>query len=366
MRTHSTLTAVSVPVLVLVLGLTACHGGGPEAPDPAAARATLESNLAPREIRMVDPEVRDEQPSVALVGNVRAFDTVLVAAEVAGRVERVAVEVADHVSAGQVLAEIDRETYGLQLAQAEAQLAAAGAELELAERALERKRDLLSDHTIAQSAFDQAKASYDLAVAQRAAAESAVGLARTAAERSVVRAPSDGIVIMRTAVRGQWADVGNGLIELAVGTKLKVTAQVPSHWVPYLQGLEGFDFTVREGEATRHAKLYSIDPIVDQSSRSFEIVGTTSGDGLKPGLFATVDLTSPETVRSLWIPATAVVASDTPRIMRVLDGKVEVARVQTGRRDDGMVEVTSGLEAGEPVIANVAGLARGLPVKVVE
>lgn len=363
MRIHTRLIAVPV----VVLGLAACHGGGPEPPDPAAARATLEANLAPREVSLVDPEVREEHPDVALVGDIRAFDTVTVAAEVAGRVERVAVEVADRVTAGQVLVEIDRETYGLRLSQAEAELAAAKADLELAQRELERKRDLRSDNTIPQAALDQATASHDLAAAREAAAESAVGLARTDADRSVVRAPSDGTVIRRMAVKGQWADVGNGLVELAVGDRLKVAAQVPSHWVPYLQGLEGFDFTIGDTGPSRHAKLYSIDPVVDASSRSFEVVGTTPGAaGLKPGMFATVTLTSPEQVQSLWIPAAAVVASDTPRVMRAVDGQVEVRRIQTGRRDDGMVEVVSGLDADEPVIANVAGLTRGLPVKVVE
>ncbi len=350
---------------IAMLALAACHGGGAAPPDPEAAREVLEENLAPRPVRLVTPEVREERPAVSLVGEVRPFDRVTIASEVAGRVEEVLVEVGDRVADGQVLVRVDRDTYRLRLDQAQAELAAARAELELAGRELERKRDLVSDNTIPQAAFDQATASFDLATARVAAAESTVSLARTEFERSEVRAPSPGVVTARHAVKGMWADVGHGLVELAVGAEVKIAARVPSHWVPYLQGLEGFDFTVREGEPPRHAELYSVDPVVEASSRSFEVVGTAPRNGLKPGLFATVTLTSPEVVRSLWIPATAVVASDTPRVMTVEDGRVAVLRVQTGRRDDGMVEVTTGLGAGREIIENVAGLSRDLPVEIV-
>jgi membrane fusion protein (multidrug efflux system) len=358
---HTTLIVLLLPVLVL----TACHGGG-DGPDVDAIRSTVETTLEPRDVTLFDVEVREERQQVSLVGEVRAFDTVTIAAEVSGRIEAVEVEIGDRVNAGQTLVQIDRDTYRLRLEAAQADLAAARAELELAERDLERKRDLRSDNTIPQAAFDQAKASYDLATARVAAATSAVELARTDAERSTVTAPADGAVTARMAVRGGWTDVGMGLVELATGDQVKVAARVPSHWVPYLQNLAGFDFTVRPDDPPRHAKLYSVDPVISEASRSFEVVGTAPAAGLKPGLFANITLTSPEAVTTLWIPRSAVVASDTPRVLFAVDGVAEPRAVQTGRRDNGMVEVTTGLQPGERIITDVAGLSRGLPVNVME
>ncbi len=356
-------TLVRTTCSLLALAVAACHPGG--GTDPAAARAEVEANLAPRQVELVRPEVRDEHRRVTLVGTVRADDTVMVATEVAGKVERVMVRVGDRVSAGAPLVEMDGTTFRLRRDQAAAELAATRAELALATRELERKVDLLSDRTIPQAAFDQAQAAHDLAAARVAAAEATLGLAERELEHSVVRAPEAGAIAARQVVAGQWADVGTGLVEIALGSRVKVAASVPSQWVPYLAGLESFDFTVRPGEAPRSARLYSMAPVVSEASRSFEIVGTAPADGLKPGLFATVELTSPEPVRSLWLPATAVVASDTPRLLEAVDGRVEVLRVQTGRRDDGMVEIVSGLQEGRPVIREVAGLSRGLPVTVV-
>jgi membrane fusion protein (multidrug efflux system) len=356
-------SALTATVLVAVLA--GCHGSDDE--DPAAAAENLERVLAPREVRLVSPEVREERPSVQLVGEIRAFDTVTLSSEVGGKVDRVLVEVGDRVAAGTPLVEVDRKTFLIYLQQAEANLAAANADKALAEKDLERKRDLRSDETIPQSAFDQAQAAHDLAVARAAAASAAFDLAQRNYERSVIRAPAAGAVSQRMVVAGQWADVGAGLLNLAVGNKIKVSARVPEAWAPELAGLEQFSFSVGESGSTHTAKLYSMQPVVEEVSRSFEIVGTAANDGsIKPGMFANVVLEAPTTEQSLWLPAAAVATSDLSQVLMVVDGTIEYRKVRIGRRDNGLVEIIDGLSSDEQVIADVSGLSRGLPVTIID
>lgn len=345
--------------------LAACHPGA-AGEDPESLAAARAAALAPRDVQLITPSVREERPTLELVGEVRALDSVAVSSEVAGKVDRVMVEVGDRVSQGQPLVEIDRSTYRLHLAQAEAELAAAKADLSLASKDLERKKDLLSDNTISQAAFDQASATHDLAQARVAATEAARDLAQRNYDRSVVRAPAAGAVTQRHAVGGQWADVGQSLLELALGDVVKVAAEVPAEWAPRLSGLEGFDFSAGLSGSPRHARLYSVDPAVDAANRSFEVVGLADNrDGaLRPGMFATVTLAAPESVRSLWLPATAVVTSDMYQVLGVADGKVVVQDVEVGRREEDQIEIVRGVAEGEQVIADVAGLSRGLPVRV--
>jgi membrane fusion protein (multidrug efflux system) len=342
-----------------------CHGSDND--DPAAAAETLERALAPREVKLVSPEVREERPSVQLVGEIRAFDTVTISSEVGGKVDRVLVEVGDRVAGGTPLVEVDRNTFRIYLQQAEANLAAANADLELAEKDIERKRDLRSDETIPQSAFDQAQAGYDLAVARVAAASAARDLAQRNYERSVIRAPAAGAITQRMVVAGQWADVGAGLLNLAVGDKIKVSARVPEVWAPELAGLESFTFTVGVTAPVHSAKLYSVEPVVEEASRSFEIVGTAANDGsIKPGMFANVTLESPTARQTLWLPATAVATSDLFQVLIVEDGAIAYRKVRIGRRADGLIEIVDGLSADEQVVEDVSGLTRGIPVRVIE
>lgn len=351
---------------VLLAGtLIGCHGA--EVDDTVEAAKTVEQALAPREVQLVAPEVRSENPSVQLVGEIRAFDTVQISSEVAGKVDRVLVEVGDRVSRGTPLAQVDRETFQIYLDQASANVDAASADLALAAKDLERKRDLRSDETVPQSALDQSMAAHDLAKARVAGAEAALSLANRNFERSLIRAPAAGAITQRHVVAGQWAEVGVGLFELAMGDSVKVASRVPSIWAPKLSRLENFTFTIGTSATVYSAKIYSVQPIVEESSRSFEIIGTCSNDGsMKPGMFANVTLEAPAAEESLWVPSSAVATSDLPQVLMVEENFIVYRKVQIGRRADGMTEIVGGLSSGESVITNVSGLSRGIPVTVVE
>ncbi len=351
------------PVLpcLLLAALAAGCGGGPAAGPSTAGRAAL----APRPVRLVSPEVRRERPAIDLVGNVRADEMVPIAAEIGGRVERVTAEVGDRVTRGKPLASIDRRIYRLRLSQASAQLAAARADLELAEKVLRRKRDLLADRTISQAVFDEAKAQRDLAAARLAAARAAERLARESYRRSLVRAPAGGLVAGRLVTAGQWVETGDVLFQLAQGRRLKVAAKVPEGWATRLAGLKTFEVEAPGAGDRLQAAVYSIEPVVEGASRAFEVVGVIAGrTGLRPGMFVHVHVEAPAEERSLWLPAAAVAISDLPEVMLVENGVVAVRKVRTGRRDDGNVEILDGLAADDRVIADVAGLAPGVAVRV--
>lgn len=352
-------------ILPGLLLLVAC---GPTVKEPKIqnARENLEKNLQPRKVKLISPEIREENPSLEVVGDIRPFDKVDISPEVAGRVSEVLVEVGRKLSPGQCLLKLAPETFDLEVQQAEASLAAARANLDLAERELDRKQDLVSDHTIPQAVFDQARASRDLAKAQLQQAQSSLGLARHRLEVTEVRAPSAGAITRRLVAVGQWVDVGQALFELAVGDRVKVAARVPSDWALNLEGIKDFDFRLGNSETQRTAHIFSIDPIINEDSRSFEVVGTAPGDGIKAGAFARVLLRSLNVKRRLWLPVEAVVTSDTPRVLMVESSRVVVRRIETGPRAEKMVEVLSGLEEGEKVISSVAGLSRDLPVEIIE
>ena len=356
-------------IVPLALASGACQpseeDGAAEGIDNAAE--AIEQALAPREVVLISADVRQENPTVELVGEIRAFDVVLISSEVGGKVDRVLVEVGDRVAKGTPLIEVDRETFALYQAQAEANVKAARANLSLAEKDLERKRDLRSDETIPQASLDQAQAAFELATAEVAATEASLGLAKRNYERSLIRAPAAGDITERMVVAGQWADVGASLLELALSGKVKVAARVPESWVGRFTDLETFTFTFGSSSTVHTAEIYSMQPMVQEASRSFEIVGTAPNEGsMRPGMFANVRLTSPDTRRTLWLPASAVATSDLPQVLMVEDGHIVYRKVQIGRRDNGAIEIVSGLDVGEQVIRSVAGLTRGLPVKVVD
>ncbi|MCJ7754004.1 MAG: efflux RND transporter periplasmic adaptor subunit, partial [Thermoanaerobaculales bacterium] len=203
--------------------------------------------------------------------------------------------------------------------------------------------------------------------ARVAAASAARDLAQRNSDRSVIRAPAAGAITQRMVVAGQWAEVGEGLLNLAIGGRIKISARVPEAWAPELAGLEGFTFTVGVSGQVHTAKLYSVQPVVEHASRSFEIIGTAANDGsIKPGMFANVVLEAPTVKQALWLPSAAVSTSDLPQVLMVEEGAIAFRKIRIGRRADGLIEIVEGLSPDEAVIADVSGLSRGIPVTVIE
>lgn len=355
----------TIVVALLLLMPAGCHPGGKEE-SSVPGRAGRPSVLAPRPVQLIAPEVRSENPTLDLVGELRADEMVQVPAEVSGRVDKVLAEVGDRLAKGKPLAWIDRAMYRLRLDQAEANVKAAEANLVLADKELARKKDLLSDRTISQAVFDRAQAGHDLAAAELEASRATRDLARKNFSRSVARVPGDGVVAKRFVTVGQWVETGDPVMEVALGHRIKVAAKVPEAWMNRLVGLKSFRFGTSAADQPYTARVYSIQPVAEGSSRAFEIVGLAEvhTGRLRPGMFVHVKLTSPVTVESLWLPAEAVAISDLPEVMLVRDGRIEVRKVRTGRREDDSIEILRGIGPKERVIAHVGGLSRGLSVVV--
>jgi multidrug efflux pump subunit AcrA (membrane-fusion protein) len=83
-------------------------------------------------------------------------------------------------------------------------------------------------------------------------------------------------------------------------------------------------------------------------------------------MFANITLEAPDAVRTLWLPVSAVATSDMSQVMLVENDAIVLQRVKVGRRVDGWIEILDGLEPGQLVVADVAGLHRGVPVTVID
>jgi HlyD family secretion protein len=154
---------------------------------------------------------------VRATGHVEAVTTVQVGAEISGKIASVEVDYNARVAAGQVLARFDRDVLLAQLAQSQATLAAAHAAVAQAftdrdrtARDLVRVERLYRDKVLSDADHDNAVAAARLndervtsAQAQLGAQQAAYSVARTNLDRSIIRAPIDGVVITRNVDPGQ-------------------------------------------------------------------------------------------------------------------------------------------------------------------
>lgn len=172
----------------------------------------------------VEPVTRD--------GRVRA-DMVPVAADVGGLITEVRVVDNQSVRKGEVLFVVDRPRYRLALEQAEATLMSQRASLTQAVR--EDRRNGAISEVIAAETVEQGRTRTDELRAAMAQALAARNLARFNLERTLVRAPVDGVVTNTTLQPGVYAVVGKPVLALVYGKTLRVEGYFEETKLPAIQ-----------------------------------------------------------------------------------------------------------------------------------
>ncbi len=159
----------------------------------------------------------DIKVGISSTGALSALSTVDVGSQVSGLVTAVLADYNDPVKKGQVIARIDPSTFEQQIAQGDASISAARAQLANAratrvnaEANFKRLADLAAQQLVAKSDLDAARAARDQALASVNAAEAQIRQQAASTqssqlnlERTVIRAPVDGVVLNRSVEPGQ-------------------------------------------------------------------------------------------------------------------------------------------------------------------
>lgn len=360
---------------------------------------------SPQQLLTADVQIVHIEDTVLAIGTVQPSKLVSVGAQASGRILAVHVDLSDHVTKGQLIAEIDPSTErnALENAQAvldqeRAQRTSRVAALKQAELAFKRAATTVAQEASSQADYETAEANYhgleaDLAAvdAQIRQAVIAVDTARVNVGYTKVLAPIDGTVIAIVAPEGQTVNAVQAaptIAKLADLETMTVKAQVSEADVTRVHPGQKVVFTILGNPDHRYeATLRAVEPAPESMATDTSaspgggssMGGTTSGavyynglfeianpdNQLRPSMTAEVHIVLEEADHALVIPAGALGErrADGRRVVRVLDakGRVQLRAVQVGINNRIMVQVLSGLTAGERVIESDAASAGTKP-----
>ncbi len=327
----------------------------------AALPASPPSSLAPAanapRPTVVEASVAEIVPfprGLTAVGSLRSEESVMLRSEIVGRIKEINFKEGSPVAKGQMLFRLDD-------AVARAELEQVKANLSLSQSQSSRASSLHAEGYVSKQFRDEA--SNALKVQQ-----AAVQLAQARLDKTVITAPFDGVVGLRTVSVGDYVSAGQDLAPLEAIRLLKADFRLPELYVSKVQLGQRIElkFDALPGK-TRSGEVYAISPLVDAGGRSILVRALVANeDGLlRPGMFARIQLLVQEG-KALVVPEAAVVSSGQGHLVyRIEDGKAVRTDITIGERRDGLVEVIQGLENGDQVL--VAGLQRiqnNAPVKV--
>jgi membrane fusion protein, multidrug efflux system len=299
-------------------------------------------------------------------GVVEAVRQTVIAAQVPGRITALPVKAGDAVKSGQTLARIDQRAAVQQAAVSQAQVTAARAQLDVAEKEYERSQRLYRLNYISLAAMDQAEAQYKATAAQVRATLAQAGWAATQTTFNVLEAPYAGVLADVSAQLGDMAMPGKALMTVYDPSALRVVVNLPESYLPLLKA--GAPVKLEFSGAAdkvrwQIAQSVTILPTADPSSHTVEVRLDLPAhlSGLTPGMFARAYFpTSGTGTARLSVPATAVVKRTELYAVYVIDpnGKSQLRQVRIGKSLGDRVEVLAGLQVGERVALDPLAAAK--------
>ena len=236
---------------------------------------------------VVQARTRTLVQTVPISGVLRAANTAVVKAKVAGELSGLQVREGDAVQAGQVLGRIDTTEYQARTQQAAQQAQAAAAQVAIAQRQLANNQALVAQGFISNTALETSLSNLAAAQANHRAAQAAQDIAAKSLADTVLRSPISGQVASRLAQNGERVGVDARVLELVDLSSLELEAAVPPELAAQLLVGQTARLTVEGSTATVQAKLVRISPSAQAASRSVLVyLKLSPAPGLRHGLFA--------------------------------------------------------------------------------
>jgi membrane fusion protein, multidrug efflux system len=286
---------------------------------------------------IVTPQLLSQDIDVP--GSLAAYEEVELHPEVSGRVTAVYFKEGSTVGQGSLLLKI----YDGDL---QAQLQKLQIQIKTAEKTAERYGALLKINGVSQQ-------EYDLNVLAVNNIRADMNIIKTNMSRTTLRAPFSGKIGITTITKGAYVTPQTLIGTLRKVSQLKLNFAVPELYSAKIKKGDLVRFTVEGNNEIHPAIVSATENIIAEDNRSLNVIATVvkPGTQLIAGAFAKVKIVLGGNTTSLMVPTQAIIPqARNKKVIIVRDGMAVMETVTTGTRDSSMVEITSGLKAGDTIL----------------
>lgn len=231
-----------------------------------------------------------------------------------GLVREILVDAGDNVAQGQVLLRLDSTKAKIEVTHKQAELSIAKVQLTESERLLQEVYQLKKNKLVAQSQIEERKAAVAQAQANLIKAQAELDLAKEILDRHQLKAPFAGVIAARHSDIGEWVSRQNQVLQLVSAKALRLDLRLPQEYYRYFYQASANDYQITiTPDALPNQSLQSNElvlvPVGDSQSRSLLLrVLLNDSQGLLPGMSATASINAQSSKqRQSLIPAAALI-----------------------------------------------------------
>jgi membrane fusion protein (multidrug efflux system) len=304
------------------------------------------------------------------LGTLTAVKDPMISAEVPGKIIKIAVRTGEPVKKGQMLARIDPSDVELQASADRADVARIETLLAQQQRVVGRQNELLEKNFISRNALDDATAQRDALKNQLASARAKGSLTRDNIGKTMVVAPFDGLIMQQMASTGDYLKIGDPIFRFVSNERLRAYLPFPESAAPRLKiGMAVRLLSPLAPDSPIDAVVEDIRPNIGEGARSIELIARLENPGmLKGGGSVDATVITGRKDNALLVPEQSVVLRPAGKVVYVIaEGKAKQQVVQVASKQQGFIEITSGLNGDETIALDGAGfLSDGAAVNVKE
>ncbi len=374
-----------VIVIVLVIAVVLAVIGVLRRKHSSSELAEYTDTTSAPPVSVETPKLQQSATEIVLPGNMQAYTLAPIYARTTGYVKSWSHDIGSRVHKGDLLAVIETPELDQQLASAKADLATAISNSGLAKITADRYKDLIGTNAVSQQDTDNAISQLQARNAEVASAEANVRRLEQLVSFERVVAPFDGVVTARNLDIGQLISADGSTPTAGAGTvrtnreifdissvdTLRVFVNVPQVYAP--DAKKGVTATLTLPQypgRTFKGTLVRTSDAVDPATRTLlaEVdVDNRSGE-LLPGSYTQVHLNVSRAAPALIVPVSAAILKEDGLYVATVDSdhRAHIKLVTPGRDFGSTIEILSGLEDGQQIIANPPdSLTEGQQVRVV-
>ena len=285
--------------------------------------------------------------------------------QVGGKIISREVQAGSFVRVGEVLMTIDPKDIVEQSHSADAQVASARAQLELAKSNLDRYSELFKSEAIAAAVLDQYRTQYDAAQAAYDAAIAQARQSQNALEYATLTANADGVISEIAAEVGQVVAAGQNVLKLVQTNEFEVVVNIPENKIADVQIGQRVSINFWATGDVVSGTVREISPMADSASRTFTVkISLPEASNIQLGMTANVSMQNEISPSAIVLPLSAIYQTDDAAQVWIVDGgKVSLKKIEVVAFADNNVQIR-GLNAGDiVVVAGVHKLRDGQTVR---
>lgn len=279
---------------------------------------------------------------VFATGRMGALNQVDIIPEVNGKITAIYFKEGETVDKGALLIKLND-------ADLQAQLLKTKTQLNLSEQKLERLKKLLNINGVSQEEYDMQENERKTLLADEAFILAQIS-------KTTLVAPFAGVVGLKDVSEGSFVNTVKPIVSLVQLKPLYLEFSIPekySHLLSKGMEIRFYNENIKTGDFFK-ASVYAIEPKVDEFTKTIKARALYSGsETFYPGSYMKVEVNLGKTNNALMLPSECLIATlKGQKVFLYKKGIASEALIEIGIRTEKMIQVSSGLQAGDTVISS--------------